>query len=170
MQVTPKVGADQTFNSIKENILQGLTLNKNLGIILLLLAAIICVVTALAHMSCIFLGPTCFEYQLAPRELVESSKSGTLLAPFATTAISAIFVIWAVYAISAAGKIKRLPLLPLAIYAISLLGIVRGLLGIQLWIRKPDKLTEFGVVSSWVWLVMGLLLLVGYIIVKQPKK
>ena len=130
---------------------------------ILLLAAFICLFTATAHMSCIWLGPECFSYQMAPAELVESSKNGTLLAPIGTIVVSSIFVGWALYAISAAGYLRRLPFLKVAIYSIAFLCIARGLLGIQLWIRKPERVTEFANVSNWLWLLTGVLFLVGYI-------
>lgn len=144
-------------------------MNQLTGKILLLIAAAICVFTALAHMSCIVLGPSCFEYQLAPAALIESSKNDTLLAPLGTIAVSSIFLVWAAYALSGAGVLRRLQLQSLGIYTISFLCIVRGLLGIQLWIRKPERLTEFGVVSSWVWLLTGLLFVIGYLLVKRQQ-
>jgi hypothetical protein len=45
------------------------------GVTFLVLAALISVSTAIAHMSCIFLGPECF----APAQIIESARDGTWL-------------------------------------------------------------------------------------------
>lgn len=133
-----------------------------LGATLLIIAAAIAIFTALAHSACIVLGPSCYAYQLAPEAVIESAQKGTLLAPLGTLAISAIFLIWAAYGLSAAGVLRRLPLLPLGIYTIACLCILRGLLGIQLWLRKPELLNQFATVSNWVWFITGVLFLLGY--------
>lgn len=140
------------------------------GKAMLVMAAAIAIFTALAHSSCIFLGPECYAFQMAPESIVTSAREGTAFAAIATLVVSAIFVIWAAYALSGAGLILRLPLLPLGIYTISFLCIVRGLLGIQLWIRKPEVMSTFGNVSSWIWFATGLLFLVGYRLVLKHQR
>jgi len=86
-------------------------MNKKYGKFLLFLVAIIAIGTAIAHMSCIVLGPQCYAVQMAPAEIIQSAKDGTLLAPLGTFIISLLFVVVALYALSSAKIIRRLPLL-----------------------------------------------------------
>jgi hypothetical protein len=132
------------------------------GIIFLILAAIIAIGNAIAHMACIYLGPECYVAQLAPVQLVELARNGIYLAPVATVFVSVIFVIWGLYALSATGIIRRLPLLKFAIYAISILCIIRGILPLQLWLRHPENVNDAHFNYGLAWLITGLLFLFGY--------
>ena len=99
-------------------------MNKNkVGLLFLSIAAVIAILTALAQMSCIFLGESCYRSQLAPEVIIQSAVNGTLLAPVGTTFISLLFLLCAIYALSAANIIIKLPLLKTAIYSISILCI-----------------------------------------------
>lgn len=133
-----------------------------IGITLLILAAVIVFGTAIAHMSCIFLGPKCYSAQMAPPQLIESAKEGTYLAPIITILVSLIFFIWGLYALSGAKLIRRLPLLAFIIYSISALCIIRGILPLQLWLRYPDRVNDLAFYYGLGWLVTGLLYLLGY--------
>jgi hypothetical protein len=132
------------------------------GIVLLVIAALIAVATAFAHLSCIYFGPQCYSAQMAPSSIVESAKENTLLAPLATIFVSAIFILLASCALSGARLIRRLPLLNYGIYTIAFLSIVRGILPLQLWLRHPDKVTEIVLFVGIVWLAVGLCYLFGY--------
>ncbi|EWH08387.1 hypothetical protein DS2_17637 [Catenovulum agarivorans DS-2] len=95
--------------------------NKYLALGMLITFALIAVFTAIAHMSCIYLGPSCYQAQMAPPDLIESAQNGTLLAPIATVIVSALFLICGLFALSAAQIITRLPFLTAASYSISAL-------------------------------------------------
>jgi len=131
------------------------------GVVMLITAAIIAFVTAVAHMSCILLGPECYAAQMAPKEIVESAKQGTWLAPVGTTLVSVLFAICGCYALSAAGYIRPLFLLKIGIYFIGSLCIVRGILGLQLWLRKPELFDTFGIWANWFWFICGLFFILG---------
>lgn len=135
------------------------------GIILLVLAALIAIGNAVAHMACLYLGPDCYAAQLAPLQLVESAKNGTYLAPISAIVVSVIFVIWGLFALSATGIIRKLPLLKFAIYAISTLCIIRGVLPLQFWLRHPEKVGDAAFYYGIAWLITGLLFLFGYLMV-----
>ena len=137
------------------------------GITLLVLAALISVGTAIAHMSCIFFGPECFSAQMAPPQIIESARNGTWLAPVGTIFVSAIFLVVGLYALSGAGIIRKLPLLAIGIYTIATLCIIRGVLPLQLWMRHPDKVNSVVFYTGIIWLVTGLLFLFGFIIVRK---
>lgn len=137
------------------------------GVTFLILAALISVGTAIAHMSCIFFGPECFSAQLAPPQIIESARNGTWLAPIGTTFVSVIFLVVGLYALSGGGVIRKLPFLRLGIYTIGTLCIIRGVLPLQLWIRHPDKVNSVVFYTGVIWLVTGLLFLIGYFIVRK---
>tara|TARA_Y100001968_G_scaffold322586_1_gene358923 strand:+ start:4133 stop:4570 length:438 start_codon:yes stop_codon:yes gene_type:complete len=132
------------------------------GAVLLFIAGVIAVLTAFAHLSCIFLGPQCFETQMAPVSVIESAKAGTLLAPLGTVVVSTVFIVFGCYAFSGATLIRRLPLLSFGIYAIAAACIIRGILPIQLWIRQPDRVTDTVLIVGGVWLLVGLCYFFGY--------
>ena len=100
--------------------------------------------------------------QMAPPAIVESAQNGTLLAPIGNILVSSLFVLMAAYALSGAGIIRRFPLLKPAIYTIAALCIIRGVLPIQLWLRKPDRVTEEVLFVGIIWLLTGILYLVGF--------
>lgn len=134
------------------------------GRICLIIVAIIAVATAIAHLSCIWLGPQCFEAQYAPKAIVESARQGTLLAPVGTIIVSLIFVFIGLYALSATRLIGKLPFLKTIIYVVATLCIIRGLLAIQLWIRIPERVDDINLSIAVVWLISGVFLSVGFLL------
>ena len=142
-------------------------MQSNCGILFLVVAALIALGTAIAHMSCIFLGPECFSAQMAPPQVIESARNGTWLAPVGTIFASAIFLVFGLYALSGAGIVRKLPLLTLGIYTIATLCIIRGVLPLQLWIRHPEKVNSIVFYTGIIWLATGLLFLFGYLQVRK---
>ena len=138
-------------------------MNRNkVGLIFLSIAAGIAIFTALAHMSCIFLGESCYRSQLAPEAIIQSAVNGSLLAPLGTTFVSSLFLLCAIYALSAANIIIKLPLLRTAIYSISTLCILRGLATIPLWLAYPEMFSSFPIISGAIWFISGVLILLGF--------
>ena len=138
-------------------------MNKNkVGLLFLIIAAGIATFTALAHMSCIFLGESCYRSQLAPEAIIQSAVDGTLLAPLGTTFVSSLFLLCAVYALSAADIIPKLPLVEVAIYSISALCILRGLATIPISLAYPEAVSRFVITSGAIWFISGVLFLVGF--------
>jgi hypothetical protein len=141
-------------------------LNKK-GIIALILVALIATFTALAHLSCIFLGPSCYKAQLAPSEIIQSAIDGTFLAPVSTVVISALFLLCAVFAVSGAGFIKKLPLLKPVLISISGLCLVRGIVTIPFSFLFPEMVSTFSIVAGFIWFLSGILYLYGFIHVRS---
>ena len=137
-------------------------MNHKSGVYYLLFVAVIAFGTALAHFSCIFLGPACYELQMAPQSIIESAVKGTIFAPLMTIAISSVFVIVALYALSAARLIKHLPLLKLGVYVISIICILRGLLPIAALTFNYDMVTVKGILIGFVWLATGSFFIYGF--------
>lgn len=132
------------------------------GVVLLLIAALVFIATAFAHLTCIYFGPQCYAAQMAPNAIVESAKSGTLLAPLGTIFVSAVFVVFACYGLSGAKIIRRLPLLSIGIYSIAVVCIIRGLLPLQLWLRHPSKVSGLVLAVGIVWLSVGVFYWMGF--------
>ena len=128
----------------------------------LLLAAIIAFATAIAHLSCIWLGEACYSAQMAPEVIIESAQQGTWLAPIGTVLAASIFVIIGLYNLSAAQILRPLPLYIFANYFIAAMCIIRGILPLQLWLRKPDRVSEDVLIAGIMWLIAGLLMLFGH--------
>ncbi|RUO25522.1 hypothetical protein CWE09_01935 [Aliidiomarina minuta] len=132
------------------------------AVFLLLIVAIIAIATAIAHLSCIYFGPQCYAAQMAPYAIIESAKSGTLLAPLGTIVVSFLFAVLAAYALSAARLIRKLPLLSVGIYSIAGLCTIRGILPLQLWLRQPDRVSDTVLYVGFVWLAVGLFCFFGF--------
>jgi len=139
-------------------------MNKGIfaGRLLLCIAAFTATITAIAHLSCIFLGPQCYAVQMAPEVIVESAQNGTILAPLGTVVVSAIFIAMGCYALSAANIIRKLPWLKPVVYTLAILCIIRGILPLQLWFRHADKVSEPVLYVGIVWLLVGLCYLLGF--------
>ena len=138
-------------------------MNKNkVGLLFLSIVAGIAILTAIAHISCVFLGENCYRSQLAPEVIIQSALNGTLLAPVGTTFISLLFLLCAIYALSAANIIIKLPLLKTAIYSISILCILRGLATIPLSLTYPEMVSSFSIIAGALWLISGVLFFLGF--------
>ena len=111
---------------------------KSKGFVALLLGALIAIVTAVAHMSCIVIGPSCFKAQLAPPHIVRSAMEGTSTAVIETIIVSSLFLACAFFAISGAAVIS-----------------VAGLP--QLWRMYKSKSSQNLSVIMWILLFYGLL-------------
>lgn len=118
--------------------------------------------TAMAHISCIFLGTECFESQMAPPEIVESARQGTWLAPIATLVVSSLFILCGLYALSGARVIKKIPLTYVALAIIAILCVIRGFSTIPLSFIFPEMVSSFSVVAGVVWLLVGFLYAYGF--------
>lgn len=94
--------------------------------------------------------------------MVDSAKVGTYIAPLGATLALIFYSILGCYALSGAQLIRKLPLLKFGIYTIATVCIMRGLLPLQLWLRKPEKVSEVALYIGLVWLIAGLLYLFGF--------
>lgn len=130
------------------------------------IGALVAFITAIAHLSCIFYGPACYQAQLAPQAIVQSAIDGTLLAPVGTIIISLLFIACGLFALSGAGFIKKLPLLHLALSTIAGLCILRGISTIPASYVFPELVSSVSIISGATWFVTGLLFAYGYLSIK----
>jgi len=130
---------------------------KQKGFWSLIVAALIATGTAIAHLSCIALGPSCYRAQMAPEELIQAAIDGSWLASASTIGVSSLFLACALFALSGAGVIRRLPLLKLALAVIAGLCLLRGIATIPLSFLYPEMVSTFSIVAGIVWFASGLM-------------
>jgi hypothetical protein len=124
---------------------------------------------SLLHVAILFGGPQWYRFFGAGEGMAQLAENGSDSPLIVTMGIAIILAIWAMYAFSGAGYIKQLPLLKPILLAVSIIYIMRGVLGIPLvfFIEDPylnelrEKLT-FMIVSSSISFAIGILYFVGW--------
>ncbi|MCB2253026.1 hypothetical protein KTQ74_14055 [Pseudomonas chlororaphis] len=128
----------------------------------LLVGAGLSLLAALMHVGVIMVGPSWYRLFGAGERFVRAAQAGRWFPAVVTAGIALVLTAWAAYALSAAGVIEPLPLLRPALIAITLVYLLRGLLG-PLALAGTGRSTRFIVVSSAICLVYGLVHLLGLV-------
>ncbi|MCF6436272.1 hypothetical protein [Pseudoalteromonas sp. MMG022] len=128
----------------------------------LLFCAAMATITALAHLSCIYLGEQCYRSQLAPPVIIESAIQGTWLAPVASVFISLLFLLCGIYALAGANIIRTIPLQRLALLTLAILCTLRGLAAVPLSVIYWQQTTGFSLLASLLWFLCGCGFAVGW--------
>ncbi|WCN13254.1 hypothetical protein GV054_09680 [Marinomonas mediterranea] len=131
-----------------------------------ILASILTSAGAMLHIAIIIGGPDWYRASGAGNELAQMAESGSVYPAFLGSVLVLIFFGWAIYALSGAGIIMRLPLLKTGLVLIASLCTVRGLYGFFVPVLIKTEYVvglgiEFWVLSSLVWLAIGLSYLHG---------
>ncbi|MCV2357034.1 hypothetical protein LNV09_23060 [Paucibacter sp. B2R-40] len=119
------------------------------------LAAAIAMVGVIIHIGAIFGGASWFKFFGAPPAVVESSRTGTLLAPVGSAAIAALMALCAAAAFSALGHIPRLPMLRLLLVSIAGISLLRAFAVIPVAFLRPELINTFEIVAAIVWGLAG---------------
>lgn len=127
----------------------------------LIVAACCSLSAALAHLGCIWFGPSWYRALGAGEAMAQMAAAGNLYPTVITLTISAVLAAWGAYALSGAGVLPRLPLLRLALCAIAAVYILRGLAFVPMQIWMPGRSTSFWLWSSSICLTIGLIHIVG---------
>lgn len=118
------------------------------------------VAASLVHLACIIGGPDWFRFFGAPETIVGAVERGSAVPIVMTIAIALILAIWGAYAFSAAGVIRSLPLMRTALVAISIVLLLRGVLGFTpVFLPLPSM--AFKLWSAAICLVMGFCFALG---------
>ena len=128
----------------------------------LLLAAALNAIIGLIHLAIIAVGPRWYRLFGAGERMAVAAEKGRCYPALITAAIACVLLAWSAYALSAAGAIGRLPLLLPVICLITLVYLLRGLLGPVL-LAGPGRSQRFIVISSLICLGFGLVHLVGLV-------
>lgn len=128
----------------------------------LLLGAAFSAVAGLLHLAIILVGPRWYRLFGAGERMARAAEQGRSYPALVTAAIALVLLAWSAYALSAAGAIGRLPLLLPVICLITLVYLLRGLLGPGL-LAGTGRSQRFIVVSSLICLGFGVVHLVGLV-------
>ncbi|MBS7662119.1 hypothetical protein I0D00_09235 [Pseudomonas lalucatii] len=130
--------------------------------IALVIGAGLSLLAALMHLGVIMVGPAWYRLFGAGERFVQAAQAGRWFPAVVTAGIALILATWAAYALSGAGVIEPLPLLRPALCAITLVYLLRGLLG-PFALAGTGHSVRFIVVSSAICLVYGLVHLLGVV-------
>ena len=128
----------------------------------LLLAAALNAIIGVIHLAIIAVGPRWYRLFGAGERMAVAAEKGHCYPALITAALACMLLAWSAYALSAAGAIGRLPLLLPVICLITLVYLLRGLLGPVL-LAGTGRSQRFIVVSSLICLGFGLVHLVGLV-------
>ncbi|AMM02780.1 MULTISPECIES: hypothetical protein [Pseudomonas] len=128
----------------------------------LLLAAALNAIIGVIHLAIIAVGPRWYRLFGAGERMAVAAEKGRCYPALITAAIACVLLAWSAYALSAAGAIGRLPLLLPVICLITLVYLLRGLLGPVL-LAGTGRSQRFIVVSSLICLGFGVVHLVGLV-------
>nr|WP_205299955.1 hypothetical protein [Pantoea sp. Tr-811] len=132
----------------------------------MLLAAALSLLASLMHVGVILMGPSWYRLFGAGERFVRAAQAGQWYPSLITAAIALVLAGWASYALSAAGLIDRLPLLRPVLCIITLIYLLRGVLG-PFALAGTGRSGRFIVVSSVICLLYGIVHLVGLVQVWQ---
>lgn len=128
----------------------------------LLIGALLSLLVALMHVGVIIKGPSWYHLFGAGARFVRAAQAGRRFPAAVTAGIALVLAAWSAYALSGAGLIDPLPLLRPALCAITLIYLLRGLLG-PFVLAGTGRSARFILISSAVCLVFGLVHLVGLV-------
>ena len=128
----------------------------------LLVAAGLNLLVALMHIGVIVKGPSWYHLFGAGERFVRAAKAGRRFPAVVTSGIALVLAAWSAYALSGAGVIDPLPLLRPALCVITLVYLLRGLLG-PFVLAGTGRSTRFIMISSGICVVYGLVHLVGLV-------
>ncbi|AUG43009.1 hypothetical protein CXP47_25025 [Pseudomonas chlororaphis] len=128
----------------------------------LVIGAGLSLLAALMHVGVIMVGPSWYRLFGAGEHFVRAAQAGRWFPAVVTAGIALVLAAWAAYALSAAGVIAPLPLLRPALIAITLVYLLRGLLG-PVALAGTGRSRRFIFVSSTICLVYGLVHLFGLV-------
>ncbi len=120
------------------------------------------------HLVIIFGGPTWYRFFGAGESMAIMAAQGSLQPILITLFVAAVLALWGAYAWSAAGIFPKLPLLKLSLILITLVYLLRGVLGLIAPIVSNHPQITQNSNSFWVWssiicLVFGMVHLKGVV-------
>lgn len=126
----------------------------------LIVGGVLSLMAATLHVVAIFMGPVGYRLFGAGERFVSAAERGKIHPPLITLGIALVLVSWAAYAFSGAGVMSPMPLLRPALVAITLVYLLRGLVG-PFFLVGTGRSTQFIAISSAICTLFGLVHLVG---------
>ncbi len=127
----------------------------------LLIAGILTVLAALAHLGCIAFGAEWYRFFGAGEQMAQLAEGGHPYPAIVTSIISVVLIIWAIYAFSGAGLIVKLPLARFVLGAISSILLIRALGFYFIMPAFPGNSLTFWFISSGICFFLGLAYAIG---------
>lgn len=121
----------------------------------LIIAACCSLLAALLHLVVIAMGPTGYRLAGAGERFVRAAEKGYRYPALITLGIALVLTAWAAFALSGAGVIEPLPLLRPALCVITLIYLLRGLVG-PFFLHNDGRSLRFVIVSSAICTGIGL--------------
>jgi len=133
---------------------------------LLVTAGISSFIASVLHVAVIIGGPGWYRFFGAGEQMATLAEQGSIAPTLMTLVIAIVLFAWGLYAFSGAGIIRRLPFLKFCLVAITIVYLVRGLIGIAVsFIPSSFPVQELGFgfmfSSSLVCTLFGMAYLVG---------
>lgn len=128
----------------------------------LVLGAGLSLLAALMHVVVIMKGPSWYHLFGAGERFVRAAQAGRKFPAVVTMGIALVLGAWSAYALSGAGVIDPLPLLRPALCVITLVYLLRGLLG-PFVLAGTGRSVRFIMISSAICLMFGLVHLFGVV-------
>lgn len=128
----------------------------------LVLGAGLSLLAALMHVGVIVKGPSWYHLFGAGERFVRAAQAGRKFPAVVTMGIALVLGGWSAYALSGAGIIDPLPLLRPALCVITLVYLLRGLLG-PFVLAGTGRSVRFIMISSAICLIFGLVHLFGVV-------
>jgi len=129
--------------------------------IYLLIAGALSAIAALLHLGCIYFGANWYRFFGAGEQMAIMAEQGSIYPTFITLGIFSVLSLWSAYAFSAAGLIMRLPFMRLVLSLITLVYLIRGLVGFTLLNNPMGRSPEFWLWSSLICLTFGIVHAIG---------
>lgn len=127
----------------------------------LLVGAALSAVAAILHLAIIAGGAPWYRFFGAGEVMARAAEQGRWYPAVVTAAIAALLATWSAYALSGGGAITALPLLRPALLAITAIYLLRGLVIVPVLVLPRTKATTFGLWSSGICLVFGVVHALG---------
>jgi hypothetical protein len=123
---------------------------------------------SIIHLAIIVGGPSWYRFFGAGERMAVMAEQGLLQPTLITFAVSVVLALWGAYAWSAAGVFFNLPLLKVGVIIITIIYLLRGILGLLAPFLSNHPQIAQNSTSFWVWssiicLVFGLIHLKGVI-------
>ncbi|MGF0237195.1 hypothetical protein ACQR3P_30460 [Rhodococcus sp. IEGM1300] len=128
----------------------------------LVIGAGLSLLAALMHVGVIMKGPSWYHLFGAGERFVRAAQAGRKFPAVVTMGIALVLGAWSAYALSGAGVIDPLPLLRPALCVITLVYLLRGLLG-PFVLAGTGRSVRFIMISSAICLMFGLVHLFGVV-------
>jgi len=131
--------------------------------IVLIIAALTSILSAIAQLLMILGGAPAYENMGAGKALSSMAASGSTTPAMLFSVLALLLFIAACYALSGAGVIRKLPALRSVLLLIGLLYSLRGAYLVYAYVDHPNILTPYLYISSVFYFIAGLIHIVGTI-------